>query len=191
MARPGKIALSLTLCWSMQIYFTFSAFGQVPSRVAEERKPESLSQLPLEVRRDLAKRQCLIPRYSEEAGLKDGGYARSHFRSGTSVDYAIVCHIPRGKAQNVLVYSNSKGVWKGEVIQRTSFDPSPARNDCEATVAIAAPKYILEHAQAYAPAEVKALPRLDHNGVEVWVCDKASVVYYFHQGRWLQLAGAD
>lgn len=176
---------------SLLCLITISAFGQVPSPVAKERKPETIPQLPLEVRQDLAQRQCLVPKYTGDAGREDSAYVTSHFRSSASVDFAVVCHIPERRAQDVLVYSNSGGTWKGEIIERGTFDPSPTADKCEATVGIATPKYILDHARAYAPEEQKHLPRLDHNGVDVGICEKASVVYYFHQGRWLQLQGAD
>jgi hypothetical protein len=173
------------------ITMTISAFGQVPSPVTEERKPESIPQLPLEVRLDLAKRQCFVPTYYGEVGPGDHAYARGHFRSGTSMDYAVVCHIPQRRAQNVLVYSNSGGAWHGEVISEGTFDPSPTADKCEATVGIATPKYIVDHARAYAPEELKRLPKLDHSGVDIGICEKASIIYYFHQGRWLTLQGAD
>jgi hypothetical protein len=42
---------------------TSSALGQIRNPVIKERTPESVQQLPLEVRQDLTKRQCLIPKY--------------------------------------------------------------------------------------------------------------------------------
>jgi len=171
--------------------FAISALGQEYNPVVKERAPESIQQLPAGVRQDLVKRHCLVPKYVGDAGAIDVAYANGHFRSGSSVDYAIVCHVPAQKSQNVLVYSNSDGVWNGEIIERGTFDPAPRVDKCEATVGVATTKYILDHARAYAPEELKHLPRLDHNGVDVGICGKASVIYYFDQGRWLTLQGAD
>jgi hypothetical protein len=171
--------------------FAISASGQVYNPVAKERAPESIQQLPTEVRRDLIKRQCLIPKYAGEVGTQDGAYTKGHFRSATSTDYAVVCDIPARKVQNVLVYSNVRGTWSGEIIAGGTFDPAPNADKCEATVGVATSKYILDHAQAYAPEELKHLPRLDHDGVDVGICEKASIIRYFHQGKWLALQGAD
>jgi hypothetical protein len=171
--------------------FAISSLGQVFNPVAKERAPGSIQQLPTEVRRDLAKRQCLIPKYLGEVGTQDGAYTKGHFRSSTSVDYAVVCHIPVRKVQNVIVYSNAEGLWNGEIIERGTFDPAPLADKCEAEVGVATSKYILDRARVYAPEELKHLPRLDHHGVNVGICEKASIVYYFHQGRWLTLQGAD
>jgi hypothetical protein len=169
-----------------------SALGQGFNPVARERTPESIQQLPMEVRQDLVTRQCLIPKYKGETENEDGAYTVSHFRSNTSVDYAVVCHTPSLKIQNVLVYSRSTGAWKGEIIDQGGFDPAPhAENGCWVTVGIATPKYIVDHAKAYAPEELKSLPPLDHNGVDVGLCDKASIILYFSKGKWLGLQGAD
>jgi hypothetical protein len=168
-----------------------SALGQVFNPVARERTPASIQQLPTEVRQDLMERQCLIPKYKGATEKEDTAYATSHFRSSTSVDYAIVCHTPSRKTQNVLVYSRSKGAWKGEIIFRGGFDPALHADKCEATVGIATPKYIVDHAQAYAPEELKSLPPLNHNGVDVGICEKASIILYFSKGKWLGLQGAD
>ena len=76
-----------------------SALGQVFNPVAKKRTPESIQQLPIEVRQDLAKRRCLIPKYKNVTEDEYGAYTMSHFRSRTSVDYAVVCHIPSLKIQ--------------------------------------------------------------------------------------------
>jgi hypothetical protein len=178
----GLIILSL---------FAISALGQDFNPVAKQRDPESILQLPEGVRRDLINRQCVVPKYLGDVGPKDAAYTKGNFRSGTSVDYAIVCHIPTRKIQNVLVYSNTEGAWNGEIISPGTFDPSPHVDKCWTTVDVATPKYILDHARAYAPEELKSLPRMDHNGVEVGICDKASIIYYFSKGKWLSLQGAD
>ena len=171
--------------------FVSSAFAQEHNPVAKERAPESIQQLPARVRQDLVQRGCVIPKYTGDTEKEDGAYAIGHFRSGSSIDYAIVCHIPSRKIQNVLVYSNSEGTWHGEVISRGEFDPSPHTDKCEMTVGIATPKYIIDHAKAYAPEELKSLSTLDHNGVNVGLCEKASIIYYFSEGKWQELQGAD
>jgi hypothetical protein len=171
--------------------FAISALGQNYRPVAKERAPESIQEFPAGVRQDLIKRQCLIPKYAGEARAPDGAYTKGHFRSPSSVDYGVVCHVPARKVQNVLVYSNADGAWNGEIIERGTFDPAPHADKCEATVGVATPKYILDHARAYAPEEWKPLPRLDHDGVDVGICEKASIIYYFYKGTWLTLQGAD
>jgi hypothetical protein len=196
----GYLSFSFRKFWRnndrMRKLFSFcllasSSLGQVFNPVDKERTPEAVQQLPREVRLDLVKRQCLIPKYKGAAENEDAAYTMSHFRSRTSVDYAVVCHTPSLKTQNVLVYSRSKGAWKGEIIFRGGFDPAPQADKCEVAVGIATPKDIVVHAQAYAPEELKSLPSLDHNGVDVGICEKASIILYFSKGKWQGLQGAD
>lgn len=171
--------------------FAISALGQDFHPVAKQRDPESILQLPEGVRRDLVNRRCVVPKYLGDDSSKDTAFTKGHFRSGVSIDYAVVCHIPTRKIQDVLVYSNTDGAWNGEIISSGTFDPSPHVDKCWTTVDVATSKYILDHARAYAPEELKSLPQLDHNGVEVGICDKASIIHYFSKGKWLSLQGAD
>ncbi|MCU1322943.1 MAG: hypothetical protein JWM43_2592 [Acidobacteriaceae bacterium] len=178
----GLIVLSLS---------AISAMGQGYNPVAKQRAPESILQLPEGVRRDLIIRQCVVPKYNVDVGTKDQAYTEGHFRSHTSVDYVVVCHIPTRKIQDVLIYSNTEGAWNEEVISQGKFDLSSHADKCEVTVGIATSRYILDHARAYAPDELKSLPLLDHSGIEVGICEKASIIYYFSKGKWLSLQGAD
>lgn len=50
-------------------------------------------------------------------------------------------------------------------------------------------KFILEHHRAY--GGVKPPRPLDHQGIDDAFLGKASVVHYFHKGKWLKLSGAD
>jgi hypothetical protein len=47
---------------------------------------------------------------------------------------------------------------------------------------------IMNHYGAYGGPKP---PPIDHQGIDVGILDKASVTWYFHQGKWLQLTGAD
>jgi hypothetical protein len=171
--------------------FAVSASGQAFNPVVRQRDPASIPGLPEGVREDLVRRHCVVPKYRGDVDPKDQAYTKGHFRSRTSVDYAVVCHIPARKIQNVLVYSTKDGAWNGEVISQGTFDPSPTADKCEDTVRVATSKYILDHARAYAPGTIESLPPLEHNGVEVGICGKASTIAYFSKGKWLQLQGSD
>jgi hypothetical protein len=168
-------------------------FCQVPSPVMEERHPASLDSLPFEIRQNLSLRKCFVPRYAGYTGQKDPAYIRGHFRSIASEDYAIVCHIPSLKVGDVLVYSKFEGAWRGEVIMKGTFDPSPAADKCETDLELASPAEIRTYARTFAPEEETQLKHLslNHNGLEIGFCDKASVIYYFTGAKWIQLQGAD
>jgi len=48
--------------------------------------------------------------------------------------------------------------------------------------------FILRHYNAYGGTKP---PPIDHQGIDDAFIEKASVVWYFHDGKWLKLTGAD
>lgn len=48
--------------------------------------------------------------------------------------------------------------------------------------------FIMRHYRAYGGTEP---PPIDHHGIDDAFLEKASITWYFHQGKWLQLQGAD
>jgi hypothetical protein len=48
--------------------------------------------------------------------------------------------------------------------------------------------FILRHYRAYGGSEP---PPIDHHGIDDAFLEKASITWYWHQGKWLQLQGAD
>ena len=72
----GLVVLSL---------FAILALGQAFNPVAKERAPESILQLPEDVRRDLVNRQCVVPKYYDDdvgtgPSLYEGPFPVWHFR---------------------------------------------------------------------------------------------------------------
>jgi hypothetical protein len=48
--------------------------------------------------------------------------------------------------------------------------------------------FIIGHYRAYGGPEP---PLIDHQGIDDYFLEKASITWYFHEGKWLQLQGAD
>jgi hypothetical protein len=48
--------------------------------------------------------------------------------------------------------------------------------------------FIMRHYRAYGGPEP---PPIDHHGIDDAFLEKASVTWYFHNGKWLRLQGAD
>jgi len=49
-------------------------------------------------------------------------------------------------------------------------------------------EFIMDHYRAYGGPEP---PPIDHQAIDDEFLGKASVTWYFHQGKWLRLQGAD
>jgi hypothetical protein len=77
------------------------------------------------------------------------------------------------------------------MIVRGTFEPSPNADKCESDLGVATPEAIRKFAIAFAPEEMKEVVNLDHEGIAVDICEKASVIYYFSDGAWRTYQGAD
>jgi hypothetical protein len=162
-----------------------------PSPVLRERNPDQVPRLPAQVRANLAAKHCKIPLYRGSSPSSDEAVSSGRFHTDTATDWAVICHVPELKSQDVLVYTPSPNGWGAERIEHGTFDPAPQADKCEETVGAASPLSIREHTEHYAPEDLRKLPPLAHQGVEVGICEKASVVYFYSAGHWLTLQGAD
>jgi hypothetical protein len=55
-------------------------------------------------------------------------------------------------------------------------------------ITTAARDFIMRHYRAYGGPEP---PPINHHGIDDAFLEKASTTWYFHQGKWLRLPGAD
>ncbi len=115
---------------------------------------------------------------------------RGRFTNAADTDVAILCST--GQASRILVFRS------GDVSQVAELAHQPddgyhQRVDGRSVgfsraLGVATPRYIQEHYEAYGGTKP---PPLDHDGINDMFVEKASIVWYWHEGRWLQLQGAD
>jgi hypothetical protein len=162
------------------------------SPIVRERAPDQVHRLPAQVQADLISKHCKLPVYAGPFGLT-GAYTSGHFRDRTTLDWAVVCHVPdrSGKhvLQRVFVYSPGPNGWKSDQLAFPN-GTEPEGQDCEESVSAASPAVIRDYNRALAGG-LEQLPSLAHEGVEVGYCEKASEIYFYRAGHWLKLQGAD
>ena len=151
--------------------------------------PSAFPELPDVVRRELEHRDCVIPQvFSNRA---PHNIVRGRFTSATHQDWAVPCS--RRQVSSILVFRS------GSVASVLELARQPDRNYLQnvgpggvigfsRALGVADPKFIREHHEWYGGPEP---PPLDHDGINDMFVGKASVVWYRHAGRWLQLTGAD
>lgn len=165
--------------------------GQL-SPIVRERAPDQVHRLPPQVQADLIAKHCKLPVYAGPFGLTSA-YTSGHFHDHTTLDWAVVCHVPdrSGKhvLQRVFVYSPDPNGWKSDQLASHS-GAEPEGQDCEESVSAASPAVIRDYNKELAGG-LEQLPSLNHEGVEVGYCEKASVIYFYRAGHWLILQGAD
>ena len=160
---------------------------------AAERKilrlsPSAFPDLPKNLRADLIRRGCLIPQVPP--AKQPHNVIKGAFAKADQTDWAILCSI-RG-VSSILVYWNASAANPAQIAERKDFDRLQDSGADGITygrvIAPADRTYILKHYEAYAGTKP---PPLDHQGIDDAFVEKGSLVFYFYQGKWLQLTGAD
>jgi hypothetical protein len=152
-------------------------------------KPSAFPELPVTVRRYLERRGCEIPQaFSDKA---PHNVVRGRFTSASQSDIAVLCST--GRVSTVLVFRGGNTSAVAELAQRPDeiflqvVDAGGVVGYSRA-LGVASPSYIREHHAAYGGPTP---PPMDHDGINDIFVEKASVVWYWYRGRWLQLQGAD
>lgn len=152
-------------------------------------EPSAYPDLPVTVRQHLERRGCEIPQaFSDKV---PHNVVRGRFTSPTRVDIAVLCSIAR--ISTVLVFRGGRTSEVAELAKEPDIkflqvvDRGGVVGFSRA-LGVANPSYIREHYAAYGGPKP---PPLDHDGINDIFVGKASVVWYWYGGRWLQLQGAD
>jgi hypothetical protein len=150
-------------------------------QVIREAPISAFPQLPETVRNDLRTRACTVPQPPAYKTLAN--VIRGHFRDPRHIDWAVVCDSGAKKTSMLLVY------WGDNPSQPAIVYPSKLSNgNCWTEIIPVGESFIMEHYRVYGGPKP---PPIDHEGINVGICDKASTVSYFYRNRWLTLTGAD
>jgi hypothetical protein len=149
--------------------------------------PSEFSDVSQAIRVELQRRGCTIPQVYT-AGPPHN-VVRGAFRRRGQSDVAVLCS--RQHTSTILVF------WGGDP---HSVNEMASRADAEFLQVVgsggigfsrmirpASPAFIREHEQR----PRSALPEFSHDGIEDVFVEKASVVWYWREGKWLRLSGAD
>jgi len=151
-------------------------------------EPGAFKALTADIRADLERRRCSIPQTYLNGGPHN--VVRGRFTSARQMDIALLCS--KGGMSSILVYP--AGTVRG--VHELARQPDAHNvqtigagiSAYSRYLSVATPKSIRDHYEWYGGPKP---PPLDHDGVDDAVVEKASVVWYWYRGRWLQLQGAD
>jgi hypothetical protein len=136
--------------------------------------------LPDGIQHDLLDRGCTIPQPLHSRKLQN--VIRGSFRDPKQIDWAVLCDSGPKNTSMILVY------WNGNPSRPAVLERQLLNTPCWRTIDAVGKTYIMEHYRAYGGPRP---PVIDHQGIDVGICDKASTISYLHRGRWLTLTGAD
>jgi hypothetical protein len=150
--------------------------------------PAAFPQLPAAVHADLEQRHCRIAQAYDDTA--PANVVSGAFRRTGEMDWAVLCS--RNDTSRILVY------WGGAPESPDSLAAESDRSELQGGVGagigysralgVASPAYIRQHYEWYGGPTP---PPLDHEGINDIFLEKASVVFYWYNGRWLRLTGAD
>jgi hypothetical protein len=154
--------------------------------------PSDFTQLPPEVTRELARRGCMVPQSFSFLGeeTKPHNVIRGSFAKKGQTDWAVLCST--GGASSIRIF------WGGSPrcpdMLAPEADKAYLQNFGDGKIGYsrkisAAGKDVIQECfRAYGGPKP---PPIRHQGIEDSFVMKASIIHYCHQGKWLQLTGAD
>lgn len=164
------------------------SFAQGPRARIVRLSPAAIRGLPANVVKELQRRGCTIPQ--ETYSRKSNNVIKGEFAKPGQMDWAVLCSV-KG-VSTILVFWNGSDKNPAAVaamedhiyIQAFRKDQSwysrgirPVGKD-----------FIMRHYEAYGGPKP---PPINHQGIDDAFIEKGSVVWYFYNGQWLKLSGAD
>lgn len=151
-------------------------------------QPAAFPDIPLAVREELQRRGCTIPQAF--TGGRPHNAVSGRFISARETNWAVLCS--RQRASSILVFRPGSPTAVIELARLPDANflqvTGPGSIGYSRAVGVASPQYIREHHEQYGGPQP---PPLDHDGINDIFVEKASIVWYWYGGRWLQLTGAD
>lgn len=152
-------------------------------------QPSAFSDLPASIRRDLEQRGCTIPQSYPDSTLHN--VVRGRFTSRDEMDVAVLC--AKDSTTTILVFRGASTDSVAELASQPHLDERMPGDTAEVfwhsrAIDAADSSYIQIRFERYGGPKP---PVIDHEGINDIFVGKASVVWYWYGGRWLQLQGAD
>lgn len=181
---------------------TLDEFERAFERADEETvrlAPDAFDNLPVEIQHELTARGCTVPQtYFAEypqvsEDLEQDNVIRGNFTQAGQTDIAVLCS--RKRVSSILVFRRGAAAEVDELASepdsRYLQGIGNGRIGFSRLLGVATPEYIRSCYEALKEHGVPEPPPLDHEGIEDNFLEKASNIWYWHDGKWLGLAGAD
>jgi hypothetical protein len=160
----------------------------VSTGIAADLDPSAFPMLAAKVRADLEARGCKVPQSFPDTVPHN--VVRGRFTDSSQTDVAVLC-LARDTA-TILVYrkEGTEDIVELAPASQDQYRQTVAGGGMEFSraVGVATPEFIrVRHERYGGPTP----PPLDHEGINDIFVGKASIVWYWHAGKWHQLQGSD
>jgi hypothetical protein len=150
--------------------------------------PSAFPGLPQGIATALRSRGCTVPQPSADGAPKSA--IRGEFFAKGQEAWAVLCSA--GGSSSILVFRGRSGAKPEELAKGEDKNYlqgwGPGKIVYSREIDAVGQKYILDHYRAYGGPEP---PPIDHQGIDDIFVGKASVTFYWYNGTWRQLQGAD
>ena len=148
--------------------------------------PSAFPQLPTAISSYLRQRGCGVPQVF--GADRPGGVIQGRFTSNTQVDWAVLCSVRR--LSSILVFRGGSIARVDDLarLEDSTFLQVVGRENVvgySRTIRVATPARIRSHSGNSTGV------RVDHDGIEDAFVGKGSTLWYWDDGRWRELPGAD
>lgn len=151
--------------------------------------PQDFVELPQNLKDALENRGCLIPQVFDTK--KKHNVISGEFSRNGKKDWAALCS--KNEVTSILVF------WEGSETSVSDIFSAPESAYMQDMVGdgtmgfsraidTVGKDYIISHYKEYGGTKP---PKIEHDGINDAFVEKASTVLYFHQGKWMELQGAD
>lgn len=158
------------------------------ARAIKRLPPSSFKHLPGSIVRKLESQGCTIPQAVEIP--KPHNAISGEFARKGQKDWAVLCS-RQGQTSLQIFWGKGTPCPSELAASEDRYWLQGMGNDeigYSRAIDTVGKKYIIAHYEAYGGAKP---PPIHHQGIDDGFMGKFSVVYYCHQGEWLQLQGAD
>jgi hypothetical protein len=149
---------------------------------------EAFPELPTAVAGVLRARNCSVPQPSPDGPPRN--VIRGEFFAKEEAGWAVFCSANNSTA--LLAFRNDGDTNPDTVAtsEDRNYLQGPDGNQLvySRQITAAGRDFIMRHYRAYGGPEP---PPIDHHGIDDAFLEKASITWYFHNGKWLRLQGAD
>jgi hypothetical protein len=179
-ARAQQVALEAQRDWQARAGEAVSKIRRLPV--------EAFPYLSPAVAGVLRARNCKVPQPSADGSPRN--VIRGEFFAKREAGWAVLCSVNNSTA--LLVFRNDRDTNPDTVTiseDRGYLQGLDGNQIGYSREIIAAGRdFIMRHYRAYGGLEP---PPIDHHGIDDAFLEKASITWYFHNGKWLRLQGAD
>ena len=179
-ARAWKVQAQAQRVWEARAKETVGGIRRLPV--------EAFPEIPTAVAGVLRARNCRVPQPSPDGAPRN--VIRGEFFAKGEAGWAVFCSANNSTA--LLAFRNDRDTNPVTVdtSEDRSYMPGPDGKEPGYARQITAVgrDFIMRHHRGYGGPEP---PPIDHHGIDDAFLEKASITWYFNNGKWLRLQGAD